>query len=273
MGRIFFGVAGIPTSVKGKGSIEGVREVAHLRLDAMEVEFVRGARMGEEKAKKLGDVAREFGIRLSVHAPYFVNICSRKPEVVEKSKKWLLDSARVGFHFGASVVVFHPCIRTAEEIVTEEMQHIVEDNCAHVVERMMEEGIFVPLGLEMSGRHFQFGTIEQIRRVNDRVPGTTIVVDFAHLHAYGGGCLDSPDAFGKVLDSLDGKHVHAHFEGIEYNEHGEKEHMPVEVNEPDFNHLAVALLDRDIEVTLICESPLLELDTLRLKKVWESCRK
>jgi deoxyribonuclease-4 len=273
MGQIFFGVAGIPSSVKGKGSIEGVREVARLGLDAMEVEFVRGARMGVEKAEKLGDVARRLGIRLSVHAPYFVNICSRKPDVVEKSRKWLLDCARAGFHFGASVIVFHPCIRTAEEVVTEKVQHIVEDNCTDVVEQMKKEGIFVPLGLETSGRHFQFGTIEQIRRVNYQVPGTTIVVDFAHLHAYGGGCLNSPEAFGEVLDSLDGKSVHAHFEGIKYNEHGEKEHMPVEVNEPDFNHLASALLDRDIEVTLICESPLLELDTLRLKKVWNSCRK
>jgi deoxyribonuclease-4 len=273
MSQIFFGVAGIPSPVKGKGSIEGVREVARLGLDAMEVEFVRGARMGEQKAKKLGDAARELGIRLSVHAPYFVNLCSRKPDVVEKSKKWLLDSARAGFHFGASVVVFHPCIRTAEEVMTDVIQQIVEDNCAIVVEMMKDEGIFVPLGLETAGRHFQFGTIKQIRRVNDNVPGTTTVVDFAHLHAYGGGCLDSQEAFGEVLDSLDGKHVHAHFEGIKYNEHGEKEHMPVEVNEPDFKYLAGALLDRDIEVTLICESPLLERDTLRLKKVWESCRK
>jgi len=269
MGHIAFGVAGIPSSVKGKGSIEGVREIARLGLDAMEVEFVRGVKMGESRAKELGEVAREHGIRLSIHAPYFVNICSRKPDVIVKSRNWLMDCARIGVNFGASIIVFHPCIRTAEEVKTQEVRKMVEENCALVVEQMRSEGVVIPLGLETSGRHHQFGTVEQILGVNENVHGTAIVVDFAHLHAYCGGCLDSPEAFGEVLDSLPGDRVHAHFEGIEYNAHGEKKHLPVGVNEPDFSNLARAINERDIEVTLICESPLLEVDALRMKKVWE----
>jgi len=273
MGSIIFGVAGIPSSVKGRGSTAGVREIARLGLGAMEVEFVRGVKMGEDRAKELGDVARELGIRLSIHAPYFVNLCSRKPEVKERSRNWLMDCARIGVNFDASVIVFHSCIRTEEEVKSEEVYNIVEENCALVVDEMKSEGVFIPLGLETSGHHFRFGTIEQIRRVNRNVPGTTIAVDFAHLHAYGGGCLDSPEAFGGVLDSLESEVVHAHFEGIEFNEQGERRHLPVEVAEPDFKHLALAVKRRDVKVTLICESPLLEVDALWMKKVWERCRK
>ena len=72
----------------------------------MEVEFVRGVSMNEEKAKEVGKVAKELGIRLSVHAPYYINLCN--PEKLRDSEKRIIDSCHRGHAMGAGTVVFHP---------------------------------------------------------------------------------------------------------------------------------------------------------------------
>ncbi len=74
----------------------------------MEVEFVQGVRMTREAAMDAGEVARELGVRLSVHAPYFINLCSEEKEKVEASLSRLQESLdRGGEAMGATVVVFH----------------------------------------------------------------------------------------------------------------------------------------------------------------------
>lgn len=49
---LLFGTAGVPLSAKERSTEAGVKRVRELQLDAMEVEFVQGVRMGEEKAQK-----------------------------------------------------------------------------------------------------------------------------------------------------------------------------------------------------------------------------
>ena len=76
---IRFGTAGIPTTVKGRGLVEGIKEVRRLGLDCMEVEFVRGVRMGDATAVRAGEAAREAGVALTAHGPYYINLCSLEP--------------------------------------------------------------------------------------------------------------------------------------------------------------------------------------------------
>ncbi|MFH1623189.1 MAG: endonuclease IV, partial [Candidatus Aenigmatarchaeota archaeon] len=78
MPNIFLGPAGIPASAKGS-TVDGVRRVAELKLTAMEVEFVYGVRMGMQMAKQVGEAAKEAGVRLSIHAPYYINLCTDDP--------------------------------------------------------------------------------------------------------------------------------------------------------------------------------------------------
>jgi deoxyribonuclease-4 len=47
------------------------------------------------------------------------------------------------------------------------------------------------------------------------------------------------------------------------------EHEPIERNMPPFEPLARELRERDVTITLICESPLLEKDALLMKEVLE----
>ncbi len=96
MARVFLGPAGIPIGAKERkrsaGTIDGIRYVREVGLNAMEVEFVQGVKMSREAAQEAGEVARELGVRLSVHAPYFINLCSEEKEKVEASIARLEES-------------------------------------------------------------------------------------------------------------------------------------------------------------------------------------
>ena len=49
---LFFGTAGAPYSSAQGTTVEGIRRVKELGLDCMEIEFVRGVKMGVNSAKK-----------------------------------------------------------------------------------------------------------------------------------------------------------------------------------------------------------------------------
>ena len=92
-----FGPAGNPDAFYEAGykttlQIPGYLE--QLGLTAYEYQCGRGVTVGEETAKKLGAKAREHGVTLSLHAPYYISLSSVEPEKREGSVKYLLASAR-----------------------------------------------------------------------------------------------------------------------------------------------------------------------------------
>ena len=100
-----FGPAGYPSAGKTpEGSLEYTRQ---LGLDALEVEFVRGARIKPKRAQEIGRKAKELDIRLSCHAPYFVSFNSDNPETKEKSISWVTDTAVAAHNLGAYIIVIH----------------------------------------------------------------------------------------------------------------------------------------------------------------------
>jgi len=72
--KIRLGPSGIPLSCKYRNSIEGVKRIAQVGLDAMEVSFTHGVRMSNEMAKKLGGVAKKLDVQISSHVPYYINL-------------------------------------------------------------------------------------------------------------------------------------------------------------------------------------------------------
>ncbi len=115
MTKILFGSAGSA----GLGNEEGVKHSKELGLDAMEVEFTYGVRMSNAEAKKLGEIAKKLGIKLSVHGPYYVNLASKEKAKLNASKKRILMSCERAHYLGASPVVFHSGYyqgRTEEEV-------------------------------------------------------------------------------------------------------------------------------------------------------------
>lgn len=257
---IKIGIAGIPAGAKGKGTEAGIRYLHELGLDAMELQFGRNVYMTPAAAKEAAPVAREEGVELSVHAPYYVNLTSKTEKTIEKSKDWILKSARVAAALDASVVTIHAA--------REENTDLVISGFKETVAELKKEKISVPLGLETMGDLGEFGSVDDVLEVVRKVPGTGIVIDFAHIYARTNGGLKTVEDFSAVLDQVARQgidHYHIHFSGIEYKNSREVRHLPLGEAGPDFALLARALVEKDSDATIICESPLLEEDALKMK--------
>jgi deoxyribonuclease-4 len=96
-----------PAGSDGLGNLKGIHKVARMKLDCMEVEFTYGVRMSMDHAREVGALAKEKGIVLSVHAPYYINLASDEKEKIVASKKRILDSCERADALGARNVVFH----------------------------------------------------------------------------------------------------------------------------------------------------------------------
>ena len=258
--RIFLGPAGIPTTSKGSSTADGIRRVAELGLNAMEVEFVRGVHMGITSAKAAGKAAKDEGILLSVHAPYFINLCN--PEKVVASKKRILDSCERAHHLGAWVVVFHPGFYgTLDKAKAFEL---VLEACGDMNDKIAKEGWNVKLGLETTGKVSQFGTLDENAAIHKKIKNCIPAVDFSHIFARNAGKIDFVGVLEK-MEALDIAHHHCHFSGIEYTAKGERRHLTLDHRKPDFVQLAQSLLKTGIKnITIISESPVLEQDSLKM---------
>ena len=270
---IYLGPAGVPISSKDSSTLGGLRRVAELKLNAMEIEFVRGVAMSNETAEEIGRLAKELKIELSVHCPYFINLCSTDKKKLEASKKRILDSVERCYHMGARIAVFHPGFYGS--LTPEEAYHMVKEADLDMLERMKSMGIRgVVLGHETTGKVSAFGTLDELVRLCGEVRGCEPVVDFAHLWARAAGRIDYARVFEK-LKPLNLKHLHTHFTSMEWtpakipDSGNERRHLPISFDEPPVDPLVKEIVNRNLNITIISESPVLEQDSLVLKKKFE----
>ena len=263
---IRIGPAGIPLRFKGKFSThEAIQHLPELGLNALEVQFVRGVKMSEEEAK----LCRSNEIELSVHAPYFINLNAKENEKVEKSKERIIRSAELASLMGAKIVVFHPgyYMDTSPEEAYRNIKRALEDISSELKDRKLE----VFLGPETMGKQKSFGTLEEILSLSEEVDGVKPVLDFSHIHARGNGSLRSREDFSRIFDEVDKRigleHIHSHFTGIFYENGNEKHHLTIDQGDLRFEHLAQEILDRGLDITIICESPVLEEDAMKMVKI------
>ena len=72
-----FGPAGTDDNFKVlgyKNSLDIPDYVTKMGLDCFEYQCGRGVNIGKDKAKLLGEKAKEAGISLSLHAPYYISM-------------------------------------------------------------------------------------------------------------------------------------------------------------------------------------------------------
>ncbi len=275
---MLFGVAGVPHSSKGRSTVDGVKAIKELGLDAMEVQFVRGVKMGVEKAKEVGRVAKKLGVVLTVHAPYYINLNSPEKEKFEASVKRLYDSARIGSFFDAKGVVFHPgyYLRSSKQGAYKRVKVGIEKT----LEMLEKDGIEAKLRPETTGKPTQFGELEELLSLSkeflERGYDIKPCVDFAHIHARYRR-YNSYEEFVEILEKIEEslgregiERMHIHLSGIDYGMKGEKEHLNLEESDMRWKELLKALKDFRADGILICESPNLEEDAKMLKDAWNS---
>src|SRR3989344_267899 len=79
-----------------------------LGIRACEIAFTYSVYIKADDAISIGNKAKELGIDLSIHAPYFVNLNSSEEVKIENTKKRILHCCEIGHLLGAKIVVFHP---------------------------------------------------------------------------------------------------------------------------------------------------------------------
>jgi deoxyribonuclease-4 len=269
--RLRFGTAGIPVSAKGTSTREGIRVLKTLGLEALELEFVQGVRLGEAEAEKIAQEAKAVDVALTVHAPYYLNLNSRDRKIVAASRRRILASARVGKAAGAQSVAFHAAFYQGEE--RERVFEKVKGHLRDLRANLDEEGNGIRMSPELTGKETQFGDLEELLNLSAEIPGVTPCVDFAHYHARKGGGQNSYEEFLALLETIEDRlgrkaleSLHIHVAGIEYGPKGERKHLNLRESDLKYKALLKALKDKDAGGIVICESPNLEKDALLLKK-------
>lgn len=266
--KIFLGPAGVPLVSKDRSSLGGIKTVKEIGLNAMEVEFVRGVKMQPKAAEEIGGVAKELGVSLSVHAPYYINLNSQKKQIIEASKRMIFDSADRAERMGAGAVAIHSAYYSG--FTPEQTYEKTREGFLDVLDKMKAAGIKnVKLGVETMGRWSQFGSLEECVKLSKEIDIIPFI-DWSHLFVRGKGTID----YGKVFDNLKElklKHIYSHFQNVEKNKKGEfvDVHKPLD-HSPPFEPLAKEILKNKTDITIISESPIIEQDSLKMKKTFNN---
>ncbi len=273
-----FGPAGVPPSFRAmKTALKDVpRLLREEGLDAFEYQAVRwGAKpqIRRDEAEKLGLMARENDVLLSLHGSYFINLCGGK-ETVEASKDRLIACAAASQWMGSQIVVFHPGFygrKTPKEVFKECLKALKD-----VVERLRARGISqVKLGPEIMGKPTQFGSLEEVLALCEQVEQTQPVIDWAHLHARDRGRFKTVSDFRLVVEEIERrlgaeavKNMHCHFTKVEFTDKGEKCHHTMDEAGygPDFGMLAKVIADFRLNPVIISESPVLDVDAIKMRE-------
>ena len=238
---------------------KGLSFIAGLGLRAAEIEFTHGVRMSLETAGAGGRLAKKLGLSLSVHAPYFINLASPEPAKVASSKQRILASCERAQALGADYVVFHAGFYQGRS--REHVYSLIREAILELMDRTRNTGAV--LAPETTGKHSQFGDLDELLRLRNDT-GCGLCVDFAHIYARQSGQISYPDIFSK-LKCL--KRIHSHYSGIEFTAKGERRHLALDP--ALFRPLAVEIVRRKADITIISESPLTWRDSLRMQEVFD----
>lgn len=273
-GGLLFGTAGVPFSAEDDSTLAGLERVKALGLDAQEIEFVQGVKMGLDTARAVRAKAEALGVRLSVHAPYHINLNSEDPGKRLASQERLLKTARVGDACGATSAVFHAAFYGKDS--PEKAYEAVKRELRTVLSILRSERLKIALRVETMGKRSQFGSLDEVLSLCRELDGLRPCLDFSHLHAREGK-INSYGEFERVLAKVARKlgpralkNVHIHIAGIHYGDKGEIKHLNLEETDFRTDEWLQALRDLGVEGTVICESPNLEGDAVMLKKLYEA---
>lgn len=282
--EIRFGPAGNSESFYEEGhksSLEMPKWLAERGLDAYEYACGRGVKISDDSAAALGEQAREYGILLSVHSPYFSNLATPDAEKQEKSIGYIMQAVHAASVMGAGRVVVH--MGSAGKLTRAEGISLSKQLLHRVLVKMEEEQYgSVTLCIETMGKVNQLGTVEETLDVCAMDDRLLPVFDFGHINSREQGSLKTKQDFERVLDAAErkigvdrAKMMHVHFSKIEYTHMGEKRHLTFADKEygPEFEPLGEVFYQRGYKPVVICESAgTMAEDALYMKRVYQKIK-
>jgi deoxyribonuclease-4 len=253
---IHFGPARVPSRDSSEGAIEVLLERGYT---ACEIDLGGGFWMDYDFAGQFGDLARDAGIVLSVHAPLagFMGHAERGKKL-NMAVGMLDHSAGIAKAAGAEPVVFHPGFllgRTREEALDAVCEQLGE-----LRERLEKKDRAVAFGVEVMGRVRELGSLDDVIEISRRCGWVRPVLDFAHMHATSDGAFTAVEPFLEALAKADevlepGAPFHIHFSDIQFANRNETKHLPYGEGTLRAEPLRDALARFERPATVISESP------------------
>jgi len=240
---IKFGPAGLGGV---RDAVSNLEEYHKLGLKACEIAFTYGIYIKhKEDAIKIKKAAEKYDIKLSIHAPYWINLNSLECVKVERSKERILKCLEVGTWLGAHRVVFHPGYYGKME--KEETYEKIKNEILDIMKTAKQKHFTPKLAPETTGKVNVFGSIDEISKLASET-GCSFCIDFAHILA-----RYKNYNFKEVLKKFRKyKEFHIHFSGIEYGEKGEKNHK--KTHKKELKKL-ISNLPSGKKIVIINESP------------------
>lgn len=245
-----------------KATVDAPAWIAAMGLNAYEYQCGRGVRVGTETAEKIGQAARQHGIQLSLHAPYFINLSSRDPKRIEGNCRYVLESCAAAQAMGADHIVIHTG-GLGKQSRDKAFSNTVE-NVQELLAVQEQEGYSaLTLCLETMGKINVIGTAEEIFRLVALDDRLLPCIDFGHLNARTQGGLTEREAVRALFDRMErrigmerARRFHSHFSKIEYSKGGEVRHLTFADMQygPEFAPFAEEIVARGYEPRMICES-------------------
>ncbi len=259
----------------GKSTADAPAWVKNFGLDAYEYEAGNGIAAGEESLRRIGERAKEHGILMSLHTPYFISLSGIVEEKRLKSIDYIKKSLWAAELLGADTIVIHS--GSAAKISREEAMALSKDTLSRLMEEIGDTDI--KLGIETMGKVNQLGTLDEVLEQCSVDKHFVPVVDFGHLNSRDGGVIKTVDDYRRIFDRISEKmgdgvarNLHCHFSKIEYTSAGEKKHLTFadEIYGPNFEPLMEALVIDRLTPRIICESDgTMPEDALKMKKYYQ----
>jgi len=255
--RIRVGPARCPSRESPEHAVEILLERGY---SACEIDFESGFWMDYPFAERLGELAREHDLALSVHAPLFgfmghLEASGRK----FTSAVGALDrSAGIAAASGAELVVFHPGFLLGRE--RGDAIDAVVEQLGTLRERLAGKDRAVPFGIEVMGRVRDLGSVDDVVEISRRLGWVRPVLDFAHMHATSDGAFVESAPFESALEAADAvlepdAPFHIHFSDIAFANRNETKHLPYGEGTLRADPLREALTRFERPATVISESP------------------
>lgn len=243
--------------VFGPAGIGNIREVEKTfseyhkwGIGAAEIPFTYGVYIKEDRHKKeiekIREASKKYRIRLSIHAPYWINLNSKEKQKIQESKKRILDCCRIGELLNAGIVVFHAGFYGSDD--KETAYQNIKKAVLEIQGEIKRNKWKIKIAAETMGKINVFGDVNEILRLSKET-GCSFCVDFAHLWARKQGDITYEEIYENFTDF---DSLHCHFSGIEYGEKGEKSHKLTP--ESELKKLIKAL-PKNKNITIINESP------------------
>lgn len=278
---VLFGPSGCGNEFyeQGHKSILEVPEwVKNYGLDAYEYSFGHGYNMSSELANKAGQLFKDHDIKLSLHAPFYINFANPDEVMYQKTQGYIYTGIKFLRAFGADRLIFHPA--SCGKLKREEALELTYKRFDETFNKMDEEGILDGLLLcpETMGKTMQIGTYSEVVdlcKINEHLVPT---FDFGHINSLEQGSLKTKDDYKRILDYCIEKlgfdrtnNCHIHFSKIQYGAKGEIKHLNYDdsIYGPEFDPLAEVLVEYNLSPRVICESmDKMPHDALIMKKIY-----